>query len=238
MKTLKKYRIVIIISITFLFANFFIMSDAPWTDDQNNIYSWANGRVGIGKMIPNCLLHLKDTDEPTLLMIEGDGSNHAKIIFAANETMKWNIGLNENSGIFDVWDVEENTRPLKIFDHAVTDTLVLREGKVGIGTIDPSNRLTVNGTVRAKKLRITESIPADFVFEEDYNLRPLEEVESFIKEKGHLPAIPSGKEVEANGIEVGDMNSRLLQKIEELTLYIIDQNKRIEELEKKLGMNE
>ena len=78
------------------------------------------------------------------------------------------------------------------------------------------------------------SVSADFVFEEDYDLRSIKEVESFIKDNGHLPDIPPAEDVETHGMKVGDMNTRLLQKIEELTLYIIQQEKRITELEEKL----
>ena len=73
----------------------------------------------------------------------------------------------------------------------------------------------------------------DYVFEEDYTLRPLSEVEAFIAANNHLPDVPSQTEIETNGAELGEMNRILLQKIEELTLYIIEQDKRIQELENK-----
>lgn len=72
---------------------------------------------------------------------------------------------------------------------------------------------------------------ADFVFETDYKLNKLEYVERFIKENHHLPEIPSAKEMTENGMNVGELNKTLLQKVEELTLYIIEQNKRIATLE-------
>jgi hypothetical protein len=71
----------------------------------------------------------------------------------------------------------------------------------------------------------------DYVFDKRYNLPPLSEVEQHIKEKGHLKDIPSAEEVSQNGILLGEMNAKLLQKIEELTLYIIDQEARIKKLE-------
>jgi hypothetical protein len=105
--------------------------------------------------------------------------------------------------------------------------------RVGIQTTSPDEALTVNGNIHAEKV-IVSSVSADFVFEEDYKIRSINEVESFIKDNGHLPDIPPAKEVETHGMDVGDMNARLLRKIEELTLYIIKQEKRITELEKKL----
>ena len=114
-------------------------------------------------------------------------------------------------------------------------------GNVGIGTTNPTYLLSVKGTIGCGEV-IVENVTgwADFVFEDDYNLMPLQELDSFIQKNKHLPEIPTTEEVKENGISVGEMNAKLLQKIEELTLYIIEQdkkidaqNKRIEQLEKK-----
>ena len=105
-------------------------------------------------------------------------------------------------------------------------------GNVGIGTTnpDPNFKLSVNGSIRSKEVKV-EASWSDFVFENGYKLRTLKEVEEHIKEKGHLPEIPSEAEVTQNGINLGEMDSKLLMKIEELTLYMIDMNKRMNELE-------
>ncbi len=106
-------------------------------------------------------------------------------------------------------------------------------GVVGIGTTPNANfQLSVNGDIRAKEV-IVESGWSDFVFEDDYYLPSLEEVELYIKEYGHLKDIPSASEVMENGVGLAEINTKLLQKIEELTLYIIELNKRIEQLEKE-----
>ncbi|RDI05825.1 hypothetical protein [Flavobacterium sp. AG291] len=101
-------------------------------------------------------------------------------------------------------------------------------------------KLSVNGNVRADRIKVYNTW-ADYVFEDSYKLPTLEEVEKHIKEKGHLIDIPSAKEVEVKGIDLGDMNRLLMQKVEELTLYMIEQNKVnekqaqvIELLEKKI----
>jgi hypothetical protein len=88
-----------------------------------------------------------------------------------------------------------------------------------------SKSLDVAGTIRSKEIKIEATGWSDFVFNEDYNLKPLPEVETHIKEHKHLPEIPSEKEVLENGVNVADMQAKLLQKIEELTLYIIEQDK-------------
>lgn len=105
-------------------------------------------------------------------------------------------------------------------------------GFIGIGTAKPTYELTVKGTIGARKVKVTQETWADFVFRPDYNLPSLKEVEDHIAEHQHLPGIPSEKEVRENGVDVGDMDAKLLQKIEELTLYIIELNKKIEKLEK------
>jgi hypothetical protein len=115
-------------------------------------------------------------------------------------------------------------------------------GNVGIGTTNPGAwKLAVNGQIRAKEIKV-ETGWSDFVFYDNYKLPTLQEVENHIKDKGHLKDIPSAKEVEQDGILLGEMDSKLLQKIEELTLYTIQQEKdlksqniEIEKLKKENG---
>lgn len=110
------------------------------------------------------------------------------------------------------------------------------DGNVGIGVNPKSEyKLGVNGAIHTKEVNIDLNNWADYVFEKDYALPTLEEVEEHINEKGHLPSIPSTQEVLKNGINVGDNQRLLLQKIEELTLYSIEQNKKIKALESENG---
>jgi len=87
--------------------------------------------------------------------------------------------------------------------------------------------------LRTKAVEVTLVGWPDYVFEEDYNLLPLSEVEQFIQQNNRLPDIPSAKEIEENGLNIGEMQSKLLLKIEELTLYILDLQKQIDELKKQ-----
>ena len=107
-------------------------------------------------------------------------------------------------------------------------------GNVGIGTANPTSLLDVNGTIRSKEVKIEATGWSDFVFAEDYKLPSLSTVETHIKEHKHLPNIPSEAEVMENGISVGEMQAKLLQKIEELTLYVIELKKENEEIKKQL----
>ena len=95
-----------------------------------------------------------------------------------------------------------------------------------------NGNLAVDGTITAKEVKVQINVWSDFVFADDYNLRPLSEVNKFIQTNGHLPEIPSEQEVKENGVSLVEMQVKLLQKIEELTLYIIEQDKKIKELEK------
>jgi hypothetical protein len=104
-------------------------------------------------------------------------------------------------------------------------------GNIGIGTLNPTFKLSVNGTIRTKEV-VVETGWADYVFDEKYPLRSLEDVERFIKTHKHLPNIPSAKEVEEKGLYMGDMQKKMMEKIEELTLYIIELKKEIESLKK------
>jgi chitodextrinase len=112
---------------------------------------------------------------------------------------------------------------------------IYSSGVVGIGTAPNNNfQLSVNGDIRAKEV-IVESGWSDFVFDDDYYLATLDEVEQFILENGHLKDIPPAKEIQLNGIGLAEINTLLLQKIEELTLYMIDLNKKIKHLESDIS---
>ncbi|SFD51646.1 hypothetical protein SAMN05518672_102262 [Chitinophaga sp. CF118] len=103
-------------------------------------------------------------------------------------------------------------------------------GSIGVGTTAPGPyKLAVEGTIGARKIKVTQVTPwADFVFEPDYQLPSLYEVEKYITANKHLPDVPSAAEVEKEGLDVGEMNKILLQKVEEQTLYLIDLKKELE----------
>ena len=109
------------------------------------------------------------------------------------------------------------------------------DGNVGIGTANPTQKLSVAGTVLGRKVKVSQppSIDwPDYVFDSTYQLAPLSRVESFIQKNKHLPDIPSAAEVKKEGLDLGDNQAALLRKIEELTLYAIDQQKQFTEQKK------
>jgi hypothetical protein len=106
---------------------------------------------------------------------------------------------------------------------------------IGLGTDDPLYKLDVRGTIRADEILVSNVNGADFVFDNSYILRPLTDVHKYIQEHQHLPEIPSAEEMQQKGVNMNELQMQLLQKIEELTLYIIQQEQRIRELESQIS---
>ncbi|MCX2495303.1 hypothetical protein OQX63_17565 [Pedobacter sp. PF22-3] len=123
----------------------------------------------------------------------------------------------------------------------MNDWLVVNNGNIGMGTLTPNERLAVNGNIRAREIKVEASNWPDYVFDEGYKVGTLEELEGYIKANKHLPDIPSAKVIEKDGLALGEVNKKLLKSLEELTLHVIQLNKRIEKLEvenRKLKNNE
>ena len=120
-------------------------------------------------------------------------------------------------------------RALLFYTNTNTQCLTLLDNRVGIGTQNPLYKLDVAGTIRADEI-LVKTTGADFVFADDYQLRPLSEVKAFITENKHLPEIKSAQEMQENGVGVNELQTQLLQKIEELTLYILQQEEIINDL--------
>ena len=114
--------------------------------------------------------------------------------------------------------------------------MIADNGNVGIGTANPTYKLSVNGNVRSKEI-VVESNWADYVFDKKYSLPDLSDVEKYIKQHKHLPEIPSALEIQANGLPVGETQKIMMAKIEELTLYVIELNKQIQELKTSINKN-
>jgi len=154
-----------------------------------------------------------------------------------NVFIGYKAGLNETSSSKLYIANTDTTNPLIYGDFSAKHLAF--NGDVSIGTYLTTDdgvtyALSVAGKVRAQEVKVYTDW-ADYVFEDNYDLPTLSEVEAHIEEHGHLQDIPSAETVEDNGIELGEMNKLLLQKIEELTLYTIEQEKRLKALEAKLN---
>jgi hypothetical protein len=155
-------------------------------------------------------------------MMYGDGQSVAqKYINATGDTMTGSLDL-----------------PVGGLAVGTTQLLVLTDGNVGIGTDNPTNKLAVNGTIKAREVIVTQDGWPDYVFKEGYRLMPLGEVRRFIAKNGHLPGMPSEREVREGGVRIGDMQARLLQKVEELTLYVMELKEENGRLRRRLERQE
>jgi len=128
--------------------------------------------------------------------------------------------------------------PNSYFSKLFIDADLTAMGNVGIGTATPHEKLSVNGNIRAREIKVEASNWPDYVFKEGYKVGTLEALESYIKANKHLPGMPSAKDVEANGIAVSEMLKLQQQKIEELTLHLIEKEKNIDALVKRVELLE
>lgn len=184
---------------------------------QTNTFP-SSGSVGIGTTSPSKLLHLKNSSWQQLVFDRTENSNVNDLFF---------IGPSYKS--------DESNDGLRF--SSSTENLILflgAAGNIGVGTRNITAELTVDGKVQAKEVIVEENVGADFVFEENYDLSSLPEVENYIKKHKHLPDIPSAEQMKRNGVKVGDLQMKLLQKIEELTLHLIKQEKTEARLENRL----
>jgi hypothetical protein len=185
-------------------------------------YNFTNGNVGIGTTSPTTKLHIAGS-----VFIPSE--NSCRIGSYSDSDNRLRLHHNGDNAYID-YALSLHIRP------GANESIVFDpNGNVGLGISNPTNKLDVNGIIRAKEVKI-ETGWADFVFNENYNLRPLSEVNDFIRENRHLPEIPSATEVKENeGVNLGEMQVKLLQKIEELTLYLIKQDEKIQVLESELN---
>ena len=191
---------------------------------QTNTFP-TSGNVGIGTMTPVTKLEiLGGTDWTSNHWKKSMKLNSSQAIQWSSTTAYFGIGATDPTGLFFFsTTVDDNSAPAKY-------VMVMRDnGNIGIGTINPSDKLSVNGNIRAHEIKVETANWPDYVFAKDYELPSLKETEQYIKDKGQLPGMPSADEVKANGIDLGDINARLLKKIEEMTLHLIEIKKENEQ---------
>ncbi len=197
----------------------------------------SNGYVGIGVVTPKTKFHVSNgtsggtTHSFSDLMIEDDDHVMVSLLTPADKTGYYGFS-DANDDFLGGMQYEHATNTLRFRTNNHESDMVIRSnGYVGIGTKTPDSKLTVKGKIHAEEVKIDLSVPApDYVFKKDYDLLTIEEVQQYIQEKGHLPNIPSATIMETEGVDLGTMNMKLLEKIEELTLYTIEQEKEIQEL--------
>lgn len=216
---------------------------------QNNTFPTPSGNVGIGTNAPAQKLSVVDNSGNLIVSTFTGGylfGNYKYTGITVGETVS--VGSASNIGYMS-HQTNKTLSGLYIANYGDGEQgasiFVKKGGNVGIGTISPDEKLTVKGKIHSEEVKVDLLVPADYVFEKyytgksllksDYSMPTLEEVEKFTKENNHLPNVPSAQEIKENGLKLGEMSNLLLQKIEELTLYLIEQNKKIEALEAKLN---
>ena len=179
---------------------------------------FVHGGLGIGSTA---------VDPKAQLQIDSGG--YASVGLGSDGPNVWYL-TKEIGGSFNIWQGP--------FGSSSNRLCISPTGNVGIGSEDPKAKLAVNGTIRAKEVRVEASPWPDSVFEKGYVLPSLKEVRDFIAQHGHLSGIPSAQEVAREGVSVGDMHIRQMKKIEELTLYALQADKEMTDTKARLLTSE
>jgi len=195
-----------------------------------------NGAVGIGINFPTDILHCYSNDiTPSIYDdIVLESNNWPYIIINNLETSGYAGFFVKEQGITKALFRYDGVQDIiNLSRSGGSDFIIANNGNIGIGTTNAVYKLTVYGGVKAQEFWATLTGWPDYVLEDDYKLQPLGELEQYIKENRHLPDIPTEKEILENGLNLGEMEVLIMKKIEELTLYIIDQQKQIDMLKQE-----
>ncbi|BFP40642.1 hypothetical protein FGF1_14870 [Flavobacteriaceae bacterium GF1] len=221
---------------------------------EDKIVFSENGNVGIGSNNPNATLEISknfDGSTSAYILNQNASPNSRAILLVGEQPFGGNYGYlaHHNSDYVGNWGdytyanstwlsasdvnglniIAGNPQGKIVFGTGTSEKMRLTtNGNLGIGTTDPDSKLAVNGNIHAKEVKVDLVGWPDYVFKKGYDLPSLAEVEQHIREKGHLINIPSATEVEENGLQLGEMNKLLLEKIEELTLYTLQQQEELE----------
>ena len=215
-------------------------------------YNFTNGNVGIGVINPQYKLDVNGK----MYLHTFEWKNYCAYSYLQWQCHKLVMGVpageaavtmldltsggsNEYDSLYSEFNMYtaygEGNQVKKIRFNTIENSWINTPGYVGIGTDHPQTKLDVRGAIRANEIYVNIPSGADFVFEDSYQLLPLNEVKAYIKQNQHLPEIPSAAEMQENGVNMNELQIKLLQKVEELTLYIIQQEQRIHELENQIA---
>ena len=207
----------------------------------------SSGNVGVGTNAPTSRLHVVGnqtlegnltfidgtqsiqfanpgtTPNPMIFMFASGTANTARMVIAHSPAYPtWGLQYNDNGDQFDFLGAGTSRMSIN-----------LSNGNVGIGVASAVYKLEVCGTIRANEMRV-ETGWCDYVFEKDYKLRTLQELEAFINKNKHLPGIAPASEIEKDGLKLGETNKAMMEKIEELTLYVIQLSKENKKLQEQI----
>ncbi|WP_421876497.1 hypothetical protein [Marinoscillum sp.] len=206
--------------------------------------------IGMGTADPISSLHVSSgTSGSAILTLEADTDNNeesdnARINFIQDGGLvNAFVGFEGNAGTTTAGSLsnalliaskDATTRPIQIVTGNELKMTINKTG-VGIGINQPSESLEVNGTIRSKEVKVEASPWPDYVFSEGYDLMSLAEISDYIAENQHLPGMPSAKQVAKEGVALGEMNAKLLEKVEELTLYVISLQNQLHQQQREIN---
>ncbi|MCE7990557.1 MAG: hypothetical protein HEP71_01200 [Roseivirga sp.] len=215
------------------------VSSSPWAASASDI-SFQTGNVAIGTATAASKLHVNGDIYVPLNKSMGYSPGGDTFTYAGDDVGHYTLGWYSVPGSAEAR--LSGYGGIKLFTASTARMYISDQGDVGIGTVTPTAKLEVDGNalfqgkIESTKVRVSTTPQGgwpDYVFEPEFKLRPLSEVEAFVKDNKHLPEVPSAKEVEANGIDLGNMDATLLKKVEELTLYMIEMDKKLKKLEEE-----
>jgi hypothetical protein len=240
---------------TIIFSSVFHLAHAQWKNGTN-INNTNSGNVGIGTTSPAATLSVKGSTLPTSQWSGYTSSLQVGELLIKDYNLVPQVGISQNayydgssnkyilngyaSGIsmgangkitFSVLNSGTSGNTVSGTGVAMT---IANNGNVGIGILSPDTKLAVNGTIHSKEVKVDLTGWSDYVFKKDYQLPSLAEVKTYIDQNQHLPEIPSEEQIIKDGLNLGEMNKLLVKKVEELTLYLIDEHQKNQELETQL----
>ena len=205
-------------------------ANAQWVDYGSKISTSDNVGIGVASTIAK--LHVVTQEDAVAWPVVFNNTRNSSTVSGYGVGIKlkqsWNHETWKWGGIASIQEGQwANNSGLAFYANETEHMRINHNSNVGIGTIKPDSKLTVAGKIHARGVKVTINAGADFVFDKNYDLPSLTEVEKFVIQNKHLPEIASEKEMQKNGLQLGDISIKLLQKIEELTLYTIQQQKEI-----------